>query len=356
LSAVCMLVLLYTIPYAHLMFRQFGIIVNLVYPPITIILAAIVGYAYRYMTEFRQKTKVATALGQFVNADVAQGVLDSTQNRVEKRGEKRQITVIFTDIKGFTTISENLQAQSVVALLNEYLEVMSQVIVRNNGIVDKYEGDAVMAFFEEKDGLPSHELRAAQAALDMRAELPKLLEKWRNDPPLPGGETKPDIDFRVGVSSGEAIVGTIGSSEHIQYTAIGDIVNLGSRLEGANKKYETNILLAEATYEAIKNSFECRYVDVIKVKGKNHAVKTYQLICRKGDLPADQAELIAAYDKGIKLYFERKFQEATDHFQNEVLKKWPRDYLATVYAARAQKCVLIPPAADWDFVYKMESK
>lgn len=356
LPALGLLLLIYCVPYAQLMFRQWGIIVNLVYPPLTIILAAIVGYAYRYLTEFKMKNRVTSALGQFVNTQVAENVLNSSQTKVEKIGEKRDISVIFTDIKGFTTISEQLKAESVVALLNEYFEVMAEVIVRNGGLVDKYEGDAIMAFFEAKEGLPSHQLRAAQTALEMRAALPRLLEKWHNDPLLPGGEKKPEIDFRVGISSGEAIVGTIGSSEHIQYTAIGDIVNLGSRLESANKKYESHILLAEATFEAISNSFVCRYVDNIKVKGKDKPVKIYQLLGRKEDISAEQEELLVAYNQGIELYFQRKFSEAAEHFENRILKKWPNDFLAMIYAGRARKCMLIPPAPDWDFVYKMETK
>lgn len=356
LPALGLLLLIYCVPYAQLMFRQWGIIVNLVYPPLTIILAAIVGYAYRYLTEFKMKNRVTSALGQFVNTQVAENVLNSSQTKVEKIGEKRDISVIFTDIKGFTTISEQLKAESVVALLNEYFEVMAEVIVRNGGLVDKYEGDAIMAFFEAKEGLPSHQLRAAQTALEMRAALPRLLEKWHNDPLLPGGEKKPEIDFRVGISSGEAIVGTIGSSEHIQYTAIGDIVNLGSRLESANKKYESHILLAEATFEAISNSFVCRYVDNIKVKGKDKPVKIYQLLGRKEDISAEQEELLVAYNHGIELYFQRKFSEAAEHFENRILKKWPNDFLAMIYAGRARKCMLIPPAPDWDFVYKMETK
>jgi adenylate cyclase len=356
MPALATVFLAYTLAYSTLMFRQLGIIVNLVYPPLAIILASIIGYAYRYMTEFKQKTKATTALGQFVNSGVAAAVMDSDLQRVEKRGEKREITVIFTDIKGFTTISENLQPQSVVALLNEYLEVMSAVVMRNNGIVDKYEGDAIMAFFEEKEGLASHQVRAAQTALEMRAALPGLMEKWRGDPPLPGGEAKPEIDFRVGVSSGEAIVGTIGSSQHIQYTAIGDIVNLGSRLESANKHYQTHIMIAEATYEAIQAQFDCRFLDLITVKGKNKAIKIYELLGPAGSISADQAELIQAYNKGLACYFNGQFTEAFKIFNEDVLSKWPSDYLTKFYAERAQKCVLNPPPADWDFVYKMETK
>ncbi len=355
LPAVALLVVLYMVVVAPWLFGR-GLLADLVHLPLSVLLTAIIGYAWRFVSESRDKTRAATALGQFVNEGVAREVLAGGQMRMEKKGERRAITVLFSDIKGFTTISEKLQPQSVVALLNEYLEVMSGVIIKNNGIVDKYEGDAVMAFFEEQPGLPSHQERATRAALDMREALPGLLAKWRQDPPLPGGESKPEIDFRVGLSSGEAIVGTIGSSQHLQYTAIGDIVNLGSRLESANKQYQTHVMLAEATFEAVQNVFACRFLDVIRVKGKDKAVKIYELLGPIDGLSSDQAALLQAYNQGLTLYFNRQFAEAVKFFNEEVLIKWPRDYLANVYAARAQKCVLIPPDPDWDFVYTMQSK
>ncbi len=352
LPGTALLLLLYVLVAAPLSFRTSGLILNLVYPPLAIVLAAIVGYAYRYLTESKQKTKVARALGQYVNAGVEKSVLENDRTGVERSAEKKEITVIFTDICSFTTLSEGLEPQSVVALLNEYFEVMAGVVIANDGIVDKYEGDALMAYFE---GL-NHQINAAKAALGMRAALPKLLEKWRNDAPLPGGEKKPEIDFRVGISTGPVVMGNMGSSQHMQYTVIGDIVNLGSRLEGANKKYQTKVMVAEATFEAIKEHFECRFLDLIKVKGKNKAVKIYELLGEQGQLSEDQVALIQAYNKGLTLYFNRQFAEALKFFNEEVLSKWPRDYLANVYAARSQKCVLFPPEPDWDFVFKMETK
>lgn len=356
LPLLVVLIALYVMLGAPLAFNSQGLILNLVYPPLAIVSAAIVGYAYRYVTEFKQKTKVTGALGQYVNKEVAAKVLDQDSSQISAGGENKEITVLFTDIKGFTTVSEDMNPESVVALLNEYFEVMTAEIIKQDGIVDKFEGDALMAFFEEKNGLPHHAVRAANAALEMRKALQKLMTKWKTDPPLPGGENKPQIDFRLGLSSGAAVVGNIGSSTHIQYTVIGDIVNLGSRLEGANKKYHTSVMMSEATYMGIQNDFECRFLDVIRVKGKDHAVKIYELLAPKGQLSAEQKELIQAYNKALVLYFEKKFPEALEILQNEVLQKWPADFLANLYAGRCELLNRFPPAPDWDFVYKMETK
>lgn len=343
--------LLYLLLIAPWAFRN-GYIVDLIYPSLNTIFTAIITYAYRYLAEFKQKNKVAMVLSQYVNEEVKDKVLSGTLENPLLNAEKRDITVLFTDIKDFTNISENLQPQSIVAMLNEYFEVMGEQVIKNKGVIDKYQGDALMAYFKDDN----HQLNACKAALDMRKALPQLMEKWKNDDALPGGEKKPIIDFRVGVSSGEAILGNMGATNHIQYTVIGDIVNLGSRLEGANKKYQTHVMVAEATFDKVYNQMELRFLDIIRVKGKDKAVKIYELLGEKGDLDEGQVALIQAYNQGLVLYFDRKFKEAKDYFENEVLKKWPRDYMSNVYAARSQKCILFPPDKNWDFVFKMEGK
>lgn len=331
-----------------------GLIVNLIYPPVGLILTAIIGYAYRYLTEFRQKTVAADALGKYVNKQVAANVLEQGK-KISVGGEKREITVIFTDIKSFTTISEGLKPDSLVALLNEYFEIMSNIITKNGGAIDKYEGDAIMALFGAPEALTDHAAKACAAALEMREALPKLMEIWKGKT-LPGGETYPEIDFRVGVSSGSAVIGNIGSSEHLSYTAIGDMVNLGSRLESANKKYQTHIMISGPTEEAVANSFECRYMDKIRVKGKDIGVMIYELLCAHGKLNAEQIELIPLYNKAIGFYYERKFIEALRIFEGEILSRWPHDHLSEIYAGRCEVLKRFPPPADWDFIYTMDSK
>lgn len=350
LPILASLLALYWLVIAPLAFDN-GLILNMVYPPLAVVLATIVGYAYRYVTEFKAKNMAAGALTKYVNADVAEKVIEG--DLVKTGGERREITVIFTDIRGFTSISEGLSPQKLVGLLNEYFSVMTAVIVRCGGIVDKFEGDAIMAFFEGDN----HAQKAANASLEMRKELIKWKEENRKKAELDAtAEKGPDIEFRAGISTGQAVVGNIGSSDHLQYTAIGDIVNLGSRLESANKFYQTKAMVAEATFEQIKDNFECRFLDVIQVKGKEIPVKIYELIAHKGELATEQIELIAAYNQALGMYFQRDFVGAAKYLKEQVLAKWPTDYLAQMYSERAELFSKNPPAADWNFVHKMESK
>ncbi len=334
---------------------QQGLIFNLVYPPLAVITALILGYAYRFLTEFRQKSFLHNALGRYVNKTIADQSLSINPQQLALGGEKREITVIFTDIKDFTSISEQLQPQSLVALLNEYFQVMAGIISRHGGTIDKFEGDAIMAFFGAPTPQANHSVRACEAALEMQEALPSLMQKWEQDPPLPGGEPKPQIEFRVGISTGEAIIGNVGFEDHIEYTAMGDIVNLGSRLESANKKYHSKIMISEQTAREVDQFFELRFLDVIRVKGKQKPVKIYELMARHGALDTGRQELIRQYNLGLKFYFERKFIEALRTF-NEILKTHPRDYLSDIYAARCEILKRYPPTYDWDFVYNMESK
>ena len=160
----------------------------------------------------------------------------------------------------------------------------------------------------------------------------------------------------MGISSGEAVIGNIGSSEHLSYTAIGDMVNLGSRLESANKKYQTHIMIAGPTEELVLGKYECRYMDKIRVKGKDKGVMIYELICAHGQLSAEQIELITLYNKAIGYYYEKKFVESLQVLETEILSRWPQDNLSLIYAGRCEVLKRYPPADGWDFIYTMEGK
>ncbi len=331
-----------------------GIIVDLVHPYLTVLVAFMAVYIYRYLTEFKSKLALKSAFSRYVNPSVADQIAENPDS-LQLGGAKKDITVIFTDIAHFTTISEQLSAESLVAFLNEYLEAMSEVIMAEGGTVDKFEGDAIMAFFGAPINQPDHALRAVRAALNMRLRLQELHQKWQKDPVLPGGEKKPLIDFRCGISSGQAIVGNIGSAARLEYTAMGDIVNLGSRLEGANKQYSTNVMMSEETLKRVQKEVISRELDLIRVVGKQQPVRVYELLGLAGAVDRNAEILLTLYNDGIRLYSERKFNEALTKFE-EILKSFPEDGPSKLYKQRCEVLKDFPPKADWDGVFDMKSK
>lgn len=333
-----------------------GIILDLVHPYLTVVITFVAVYMYRYLTEFKQKNALQSAFGKYVNPTLARQIAEHPES-LKLGGEKREVTVLFTDIVHFTTISEKLKPESLVALLNEYFEAMSAVIMAEGGTVDKFEGDAIMAFFGAPVGQPDHALRAARAAINMRIKLNELLASWKSPDHaiLPGGEPKPSIDFRCGLSSGEVIVGNIGSSSRFNYTVMGDIVNLGSRLEGANKKYTTHIMMSEKTHTAIRDQFETRELDVIQVVGKTEPIKIFELLAPKGQLPAEAITLLQQYGEAMALYHNRQFADALTKF-SEILKSYPGDGPTQLYRQRCEVLRDFPPKEDWNGVFEMGSK
>ena len=184
--------------------------------------------------------------------------------------------ILFSDIRGFTTLSERLTPDDVVALLNPYLEAMSNVITKHGGTVDKYEGDAIVAFFGEPVHYADHAQRALRAALDMRKELQTLRKRWEK-------EGRPSqIEMGIGINSGEVFVGMVGSEQRINYTVIGDNANLASRLQDLTKTYDWPVLISESTYQQAKEEFDAELADSVVVKGKTAAINVYKVIGRKG--------------------------------------------------------------------------
>ncbi|HLG25386.1 MAG TPA: adenylate/guanylate cyclase domain-containing protein [Candidatus Gracilibacteria bacterium] len=331
-----------------------GLILDLIHPYLVLVAVFISTYMYRYVTEFKDKLALKGAFSKYVNPQIVDQILKHPE-QLKLGGERKPVTVLFTDIAHFTTISEKLKPESLVALLNEYLSAMSSVIMAEGGTVDKFEGDAVMAFFGAPLDQPDHAARACRTALGMRAKLTELLKKWETDAPLPGGEKKPVIDFRCGLSSGEVIVGNVGSSERLEYTVMGDIVNLGSRLEGQNKEYETHTMASEATWETVKEQFEGRELDIIKVVGKSQPIKVYEILGYKGQTSPAAANLLKVYGEGIQLYHDRKFAEGLVKFE-EILKLYPTDGPSKVYRQRCEVFRDFPPPPDWDGVFEKRSK
>jgi adenylate cyclase len=202
---------------------------------------------------------------------------------------RADITVLFSDIRGFTTLSEKLSPEQVVAVLNPYLEVMAQIIYRHGGTIDKYEGDAIMAFFGEPIPYSDHALRAVRTAVDMHLAIDGLRTAWHTDGTLP---KEASFQIGIGLNSGEAFVGLLGSEHRINYTVIGDNVNLSSRLQDLTKAYKWPILVSGATYDQIKDEFDAEFAADVKVKGKSEAVGVYKVLGRKGAPPEERVQAL----------------------------------------------------------------
>jgi len=256
------------------LFLRQRLVLPLVTPEIMVFLGVVLPTLEQAVSQEVEKRRVRQLFSRFISPEMVDQMM-STQdlNTLNKRAD---ISILFSDIRGFTTLSEKLAPEDVVALLNPYLEAMSNVIHRHGGTVDKYEGDAILAFFGEPVPYKDHALRALRTALDMHTELAVLRKQWEK-------EGRPSqIDIGIGINSGEVFVGMLGSEQRISYTVIGDNANLASRLQDLTKTYDWPLLISESTYQQVKDKFETELVDSVLVKGKTKPVNVYKVFGRRG--------------------------------------------------------------------------
>jgi adenylate cyclase len=246
-----------------------GLWVNLSQPLAVMAVALFGGTAYRYFVEDREKRKVKKLFGRYVSKDVYNQLLAHPE-RAELGGNRRDMTVLFSDIRGFTTVTEKGDPEELVAQLNEYFSRMVDIVFRHQGTVDKFVGDMVMALFGAPLDDPDHAEHAAAAAVDMVRELGALNAKW-------AAEGRTALDIGIGINSGDMIAGNIGSSSIMSYTVIGDNVNLGSRLESANKDYKSRIIISDATRTRLKGAYDIAPLGDVIVKGKTRPVAIFQI-------------------------------------------------------------------------------
>jgi len=331
---------------SYWLFIYWGIWVNIIYPLLVLILVYTSLTVYRYLTEERERKKIKGAFTYYVSSSVVNEMLKHPE-KLKLGGDRKELSVLFSDIRGFTTIAEGLTPEDLVHLLNEYLTVMTDVIFKYDGTLDKYMGDAIMAIYGAPLDLPDHSSKACHSALEMIKELKNLNQKWI-------GEGKHPMDIGIGINTGPMMVGNMGSDQRFDFTAMGDSVNLGSRLEGANKSYKTNIIISEFTFEKVKNEFICMELDSVRVKGKKRPVKIYNLAGYK-DLPGIQEEIINQFNQGLTFYKNRKWDKAIHIFEN-ITAMDPNLYAAQVYIDRCFDLKKNPPPANWDGVYTMTTK
>ena len=300
---------------------------------------------YRVLIEEQEKRKVRGAFQQYVSPEVIRRVL-SDPELVQPR--KSEITVLFSDVRGFTTISERLDAQELARLLNGYLTEMTRIIFRHQGTLDKYIGDAVMAIWGAPFTEPKHGERCCEAALSMLSRLSELQQGWLS-------EGLPAMEIGIGINTGIASVGNMGSSLRYGYTAMGDTVNLASRLEGLNKEYGTSILISESTRADVTNDqIIIREIDFIRVKGKNQPVTIFEILSRQA-AANDGKALVEMFGQGREAYKTRNWHAAKTAFE-EVLRRWPDDGPSRVFRGRCDEYLAEEPDADWDGVHVMKYK
>lgn len=284
--------------------------------------------------------------GKYLSPVVISEIIEKN-DQVELGGKELTATIFFSDIKNFTTISEKISPTELVALLNDYFSAATDVILNYQGLIDKYIGDAIMAVFGAPVFKKNHAELACAAALIVQQQIKKL---WQGK-----NQHKPELLTRIGINTGNIVVGNIGSTLRLDYTAIGDSVNLASRLEGVNKVYATNIIISESTYLDVKDQFLTRSLDRLRVKGKNEPVLIYELMSKKEDAQDSLAALSGQFQEGIACYNQKDFEKAK-RLLLEIIKDFPDDGPSNLYLKRCQQFMENPPAEDWDGVFLMETK
>jgi adenylate cyclase len=328
-------------------FTEHGVWLELALPEGAIAVTYAVTATVEYLTEGMRRRQLRFAFDKYMSAEVVDEIMRHPE-AIKLGGEKREISVFFSDVAGFTTISEGLTPEALVEMLNTYLSAMTDTLLLHRGNVNKYLGDGVMALFGAPSYEPQHATLACYAALDCQRMLAQRQAAWQ-------AQGFPALTTRIGVNSGPLVLGNMGSEKRVEYTVMGDSVNLASRLEGANKEYHTLILLGPRTYELAKDDIEAREVDRIRVKGKYEPVVVYELLGRKGELTPQQQQLVKAFDAGLGAYKQCDFATAQRCF-TEALSLAPHDGPTQEYLRRVAEYRADPPPPDWDGVYELKSK
>lgn len=325
-----------------------GLLVSLVYPALAVATGFTVFLAYYVLNSQRKTRFLHRAFSSYVAPALVERLLNNPE-QLSVAGERKEITVLFADLRGFTALAERLAPEALAQLLNRYLGVMTDIIMAEQGTLDKYIGDAVMAIFNAPLTIDRHPQRAARTALRMLVELEKLNS---------GFETEHGVRLGLGIGlcTDEAIVGNLGSNRRFDYTAIGDGVNTAARLETATKQYGVDILLSAATRERLGEDFVCRRVDRVRVVGKKRATEIYQLLGERGkDVGERYTHLIDEFEAALEVYFRGEFDAARRRFQ-VLADAYPEDGPSRVFLRRSKRYLLSPPAAGWVGVHVATEK
>lgn len=308
-------------------------------------------FTYLFMTEGQDRRKTRKMLAQYVSPAVLTEVMDNENALTPQVGSKENLSILFSDIRGFTNFSESTEPEQVVEMLNFYLSEMVEIVFEYHGTIDKFIGDAVMAFWGAPVKTDNHPIQSVNAALAMRKGLKKVNLAFEK-------KNRPPFQIGIGVHTGQVILGNIGSEKKLDYTIIGDNVNLASRIEGLTKTYGCDILISEITEKEVRSEIICQIVDAVKVKGKQHPILLYYPLCR---LNEDSGITAAAHTKATKaaaafqFYKKRRWDQAKEVY-NELLTDYPEEKVFKMFLERCSEYQTTPPEEDWDGSYQMLTK
>jgi adenylate cyclase len=322
-SLLCLLVLAGYLTGATALFQR-NVWISVVYPSLLIVLLFMSTTLVQYFRSELEKRQIKSAFQHYVSSKVVDEIMQDV-SKLRLGGEKRDLTVLFSDIRGFTSMSEQMAPEELVRLLNGYLTRMTENVFRNDGLLDKYIGDAIMAIYGAPIYRPDHALLACRTALEMMTGLFEMQAEWKR-------LGSPVLDIGIGINSGPMIVGNMGSQARFDYTVIGDAVNLGSRIESMNKDYGTHILLSEYTYQHVRDAFRnLREVHVAHIRGRGARVRLYELI-PDGIYP--HLDWLDEFARGYTLYHSEHRQAALPIFQ--ALSESVHDPVSRFYLRREQ--------------------
>lgn len=331
----------------YLFFSRYSYLLSTVYPALSLSLTYVLYEGYRNVVVEKRSRFLKRAFSSYVSPDLVSQIMEDPDS-LKLGGQKKTVTILFSDIRGFTSMSESTSPEDLVALLNEYLNPMTDIVMSELGTLDKYIGDAVMAIFGAPLDLPDHADRCCRSAIKMMNRVDQINNNWT-------GRGLPPINIGIGINTGEAIVGNMGANIRFDYTAIGDNVNLASRLEGLNKYYGTEIIISESTKDGIpEDNYLIRELDVVRVKGKSRPISIFEIIPDRGN-KEDIKKSLEIFTDALGEYRGRNFGKAEQQFK-QVLEYKPDDPVALLYIQRCHEYMKNPPPGNWDFVYTAESK
>jgi adenylate cyclase len=334
-----------------IIFLTTGTYLNVVTPAFVVFITFLVLSAVKFIINEKEKSYIRNAFSRYLSVDVINEIMDDPE-MLMLGGQKKNLTALFTDVKGFSTISEQLDPQELVRLLNQYLSSMSDLVLQQRGTIDKFEGDAIISFFGAPINLEDHAVRACKTALLMK-ETEKVLNKRFIEENI----SPSTIHTRIGINTGEMVVGNMGTQKRMDYTIMGHAVNLAARLEGVNKQYGTWILCSELTYKETGRAFSGRKLDRIRVVGVSEPIRLYEIVGLREDVDKDQEliKLLRTFNYGLTLFEEKNWQEAETVFR-ELLTQFPDDGPTDFYLTRCEKFIKEPPQETWDGVFNLSVK